>query len=154
MADPLQQMRVRRQLPNHTFGPVRKNPDGTPRNHQGWDLAAPPGTPVYAVADGTVESIADDAGDYGRTITLRFLRGGMFLFAFYAHLSYISVAGGQQVSAGQLIGYTGNTGNAAGLQPADAHLHFELRTAPVAGLGLGNRLDPGELLGYEYLSSQ
>lgn len=73
MQPPLSSMRLRRQLPNHSFGMVRRNIDGTPKPHQGWDLAAPIGTPVFAVAEGEIIATTDDTGDYGKSLTIAFL---------------------------------------------------------------------------------
>jgi murein DD-endopeptidase MepM/ murein hydrolase activator NlpD len=55
------------------------------------------------------------------------------------------------VLEGDEIGLTGTSGNAGNTPP---HLHFELRTNPRPSSGLSDRLDPGELLGYGYYSSE
>jgi len=155
MRMPLTQMRIRRQSPNNTFGMVRRSRAGTPRPHQGWDLRAAVGTPVQAIAEGHVVQVHDeDSGDYGRSITLAFLHNGRRYFAFYAHLSAVEVRNRDTVHGGQTIGKTGKTGNASGLCAIDDHLHFEIRTEQHVGRGLGGRIDPGELLGYEVYSSQ
>ena len=152
---PLTVMRIRRQSPSNTFGMVRKRKDGTDKPHQGWDLKAAVGTPVYAVAEGEIIAVdTAGAGDYGKTITLRFLFDGQWYFAFYAHLSDISVTTGDIVHAGKEIGTSGRTGNAAHLKAAaDEHLHFEIRTRWTGGKGLKGRIDPGQLLGYGVYSS-
>jgi murein DD-endopeptidase MepM/ murein hydrolase activator NlpD len=95
-----------------------------------------------------------DEGDYGIQITLEFLHSGRWLFAFYAHLSAVACAEGDIIYEGQQIGLTGRTGNAHNLHADDEHLHFEIREQARAGRGLGNRIDPGEILGYEVYSSQ
>lgn len=144
---PLDSNRIRRGLLNHTFGMVRRNRDGSRRPHQGWDFEAKPGTPCFAVADGEVVLVRN-VGAYGRQVVIRFLLdfdgdGDVdTLFAFYAHLSCVNVKRGDKVVRGQKIGETGNSGNAAGMRGSDQHLHFELRTAPIAGRGLGNRYSP------------
>jgi murein DD-endopeptidase MepM/ murein hydrolase activator NlpD len=56
-------MRLRQQHPKNSFGMVRKKKDGTPKPHQGWDLAAPAGTSVYAIAEGEIIATTDDVGD-------------------------------------------------------------------------------------------
>ncbi|MFJ8470446.1 M23 family metallopeptidase [Kitasatospora sp. NPDC094011] len=88
--------------------------------HTGVDFAVSPGTPVLAVGDATVVSAGWD-GAYGKEVVLRLADGH---FAQYAHLSALSVSAGQQVSVGQRIGLSGNTGNSTG-----PHLHFEIRTS-------------------------
>lgn len=145
---PLDRNRIRRGLVNHTFGLVRKNPDGSRRPHQGWDFAAEVGTPCYAVAEGVVTDVdLAGRGDYGRTLTLRLEVDGVERWAFYAHLDAVTVTQGAKVRLGERVGTTGNTGNASRLEDADDHLHFELRTEESPGRGLGGRVSPTELFG-------
>jgi murein DD-endopeptidase MepM/ murein hydrolase activator NlpD len=151
---PLAVMRIRQQLPNHTFGMVRTYPDGSPKPHQGWDLFAPIGTPVFAVTEAEVAAAdAAGAGDYGNTIILAFLHAGQWYYAFYAHLSEVGVATGETVYRGQQIGKTGVSGNAATLAAAEHHLHFEIRTQFTVPTGLTGRVDPATLFGHELYSS-
>jgi murein DD-endopeptidase MepM/ murein hydrolase activator NlpD len=149
MRNPLDTMKIRRQIPNHTYGMVRNN--GT-RPHQGWDLSAPVGTPVYAITQGRIRDVRE-GGAYGVRITLEFQHDGRTLYAIYAHLSAVACADGQSVQEGDLLGFTGKTGNASSLPAADDHLHFEIRSRFDAGTGLGGRVDPGTLLGYQIYSS-
>jgi murein DD-endopeptidase MepM/ murein hydrolase activator NlpD len=88
------------------------------RLHAGIDIAAATGSPVYAAASGEV-FFASWRGGYGRCIIL--LHGGE-MSTLYAHLSRISVAPGQTVRRGQVIGAVGSTGLSTG-----PHLHFEVR---------------------------
>lgn len=146
-----------------SFGPVRKNNDGTPKNHQGWDLFAQVGTNAFAVADGVIRwtKTVQTGGLYGNQILLQFTKDATIasdgttapanVFAFYAHLSKVYVKAWDFVKAGQLIGLTGISGNAEAAYP---HLHFELRDDPNPdlGLGLGGRRDPSEFLGGQLLS--
>lgn len=78
---------------------------GGRRNHNGVDLAAPTGTPVYATADGIV-SRADHFSSYGLYISLQH---GAALETRYAHMSRLAVAAGQRVNKGDIIGYVGST---------------------------------------------
>ena len=143
---------IRRGSLNNTYGPVRRNADGSVRNHQGWDPAAPVGTSILAVADGTVYAVRDeDAGDYGRTLTLCLdapANDGV-RYAFYAHLSRIDAKAGQVVRAGEVLGASGDSGNARGMALADQHLHFEARTVPSPGRGLDGRVSPGRAFGWK-----
>ena len=146
---PLHHNRIRRGLKSHTFGPdVRRDAEGRPRAHQGWDFAAPIGTPCYAIGDGVV-TLVEERGDYGLRVTLQLdeQHTGRSLWAFYAHLSEAKVATGQRVRLGDVIALTGESGNARGMPVADQHLHFELRTEPTPGLGLRGRIDPLEIYG-------
>jgi len=126
------------------FGLVRKNADGSKRAHQGIDLQANKGDMVLAVADGTIVGVNMGHDGYGYTVTHKFEHEGNPLFAFYAHLSQVAVKVGDKINAGSWIGKTGSTGNAAGMDTISkgGHLHFEIRTKQVCGLGIANRLDP------------
>jgi len=90
--------------------------------HNGVDFRAAIGTPLKAALAGTVIGSGNTDGggcySYGKWILIRHGNG---LTTLYAHLSQINVANGDQVSTGQLIGYTGFTGYATG-----PHLHFTL----------------------------
>ena len=91
---------------------------GGRRRHNGVDLAAPTGTPVYATADGYVER-ANWFSSYGKYIQIDH---GAEVETRFAHLSKISVNAGERVKKGQLIGYVGSTGRSTG-----PHLHYEVR---------------------------
>ena len=89
--------------------------------HSGTDIAAPAGSPILAAASGTVtvaNALDSWGGGYGYYV--RIDHGGG-LETLYAHCSSICVTAGQQVQAGQVIGYVGQTGRATG-----NHLHFEV----------------------------
>lgn len=90
------------------------------RRHQGTDVMSPCGAPVIAVTDGSIQRLAS-SGAGGTSLYLRASNGDVF---FYAHLrSYApGISGGKSVSAGQVIGSNGNTGNARG---GPCHVHFE-----------------------------
>ena len=103
---------------------------GEVSSHTGTDIACAEGTPILAAADGivTVANGLDSwGGSYGYYIQID--HGGG-LETLYAHCSSICVTNGQQVQAGQVIGYVGHTGRATG-----SHLHFEVRAN-------GNRVNP------------
>ncbi len=140
--DPLDTMRIRRDAKSNTFGMVRVNSDGTPRPHQGIDFSAEPGTPVRAVEDGKVLHVGNDESGYGQYVKLEFEKNGGKHYPLYAHLSKANVREGDKVSAGQVIGATGTSGNASGLPSEDAHLHFEMHTHPDYWPRLEGRRDP------------
>jgi murein DD-endopeptidase MepM/ murein hydrolase activator NlpD len=157
MRSPLVQMRLRGvssgKHPTHnSFGMVRKYANGTPKPHQGWDLEAASGTPVYAIARGKVHAVLN-GGAYGRQVILAFAHAGKTHYAHYAHLSSTAVTVGQEVLEGEVLGRTGASGNASSLSASEHHLHFEIRTIPNPGLGLAGRVDPGTVLGFGVYSS-
>ena len=102
---------------------------GEVSSHTGTDIACAEGTPILAAADGTVtvaNGLDSWGGSYGYYIQIDH-GGGME--TLYAHCSSICVTTGQQVQAGQVIGYVGHTGRATG-----SHLHLEVSVD-------GNRAD-------------
>lgn len=145
---PLEMNMIRKISVANTFGMVR---EGGKRPHQGWDLLAYPSTCCYAIADG--EATTGFHHHYGKFISLKFEHRGRTLFAFYAHLSMYSIFRTQRVVAGELLGLTGNTGNAKTMRGDDQHLHFEIRTIESPGRGLGGRIDPQTAYGREPLHS-
>lgn len=99
----------------------RKNPfSGQMKSHNGIDLAAAEGTPVYAITDGAVASVILDDKEFGNYIILSHNHGKMT--SVYAHLSKTCVEQYATVRKGDIIGYVGQTGMATG-----PHLHFEIR---------------------------
>ncbi|MEU8567164.1 transglycosylase family protein [Streptomyces pathocidini] len=104
-------------------------------HHTGVDFAVPTGTSVRSAGPGIVIAAGWD-GAYGQRVIVRMPDGH---YALYAHLTQSSVSIGQEVSGGQQIGLSGNTGNSTG-----PHLHFEVRTAN----NYGAHVDP-----LAYLSS-
>ena len=90
---------------------------GEPAYHSGIDISAEKGQPVYATADGTVQS-AGYTGDYGNLIVLKHAFG---LSTRYGHLSAYHVKSGDAVKRGDVIGYIGSTGRSTG-----SHLHYEI----------------------------
>jgi murein DD-endopeptidase MepM/ murein hydrolase activator NlpD len=89
--------------------------------HEGLDLLANMGTPVYAAGDGVVTSLGPNGG-YGNFIRLAHADR---LATVYGHLSRFApgLAAGQPVTRGELIGFVGSTGRSTG-----AHLHFEIQS--------------------------
>ena len=92
------------------------------RPHVGVDLAVPVGTPVAATAGGWVERIGHSRRGYGLFIDLVHPAAGYR--TRYAHLSVAIVQVGQGVGRGQIIGRSGDSGNATG-----PHVHYEVRTS-------------------------
>jgi murein DD-endopeptidase MepM/ murein hydrolase activator NlpD len=92
------------------------------RRHEGIDLFAARGTPVVAVADGTLSRV----GYSGISGNRLWLKDGSGMAFFYAHLDGYSAAAreGAFVRQGAVLGFTGDTGDAKGTPP---HVHFEIR---------------------------
>ena len=104
---------------------------GDGRNHQGVDLAANKGTPIFAVAEGTVTFAGWD-GDYGYSVVIQHNSG---IKTRYAHANALCVSVGATVSQGDMIATVGNTGRSTG-----NHLHFEV-------IVNGTRVNPGPYIG-------
>jgi murein DD-endopeptidase MepM/ murein hydrolase activator NlpD len=98
------------------------------RMHEGIDLAVPSGTPVVASAAGVVIH-SGWMGGYGNLVVVD--HGGGIATA-YGHNTSVTVGTGQQVAQGQLLAYSGNTGNSTG-----PHVHFEVRVNGAAVDPLG-----------------
>jgi murein DD-endopeptidase MepM/ murein hydrolase activator NlpD len=131
----LLQQRVAPQLvarvlaPFPVAGPAHYTDDwGAPRHgppahaHQGTDIFAARGTPVIAALDGTVDRMSTTSRLGGTSLRVTLESGTFF---YYAHLDGFApgMTEGRRVRAGDVVGFVGNTGNAAGTPP---HLHFEI----------------------------
>jgi murein DD-endopeptidase MepM/ murein hydrolase activator NlpD len=90
---------------------------GEPGYHQGIDISTEKGQPVFATADGVVET-ASYSGDYGNLVVVNHAFG---LATRFGHLSAFGVKPGQTVKRGDVLGYVGSTGRSTG-----AHLHYEI----------------------------
>lgn len=106
-------------LPGHTyischFGEVDAFGNA---GHRGTDIPAPEGTPILAAHSGTV-LVSGWNGSYGNQVMLD---NGAGLSTRYAHMTATAVTAGETVTAGQVIGYVGSTGDSTG-----NHLHFEV----------------------------
>ena len=121
--------------------------------HDGIDLAAGPGTPVYAAADGVIYfegyGTSDRAGkrsDWMGTeagICILIWHPSLNIYTGYAHLSSTVINNGQTVTKGQLIGKSGYTGYVIPAGTGGAHLHFEvLPNNPNFSNGYAGRIDP------------
>ena len=165
------------------FGAVRTRTDGTKYNHNGLDLYAEPGTPIYATQDGRItglyidspdEEVNEGRGALGNYITVtcdveipKYNDDAVFydakqLSVQYCHLQYGNpvawnyLAGrpyqqGDRVYRGDIIGYSGRTGNA--YDPDDvpwAHVHFQAGFELYDGsIPPGARVDPMPYLNVE-----
>ena len=106
-------------LPGHTYISCNFGDDDAYGNsgHRGTDIPAPEGTPILAAHSGTV-IISGWNDSYGNQVLLD---NGAGLSTRYAHMTQTAVTAGKAVTAGQVIGYVGNTGDSTGF-----HLHFEV----------------------------
>lgn len=119
-------------LPGHTyischFGEVDAFGNA---GHRGTDIPAPEGTPILAAHSGTV-LVSGWNDSYGNQVLLD---NGAGLSTRYAHMTQTAVTAGEAVTAGQVIGYVGSTGDSTG-----NHLHFEVMRG-------GVRVDPLDIL--------
>jgi len=106
------------------------------RHHDGIDIAAPIGTPVYAPADGKVILAKDDKNKFGKHIKISH---GDTYETMYSHLSELKVKEGQIIKKGDVIGAIGNTGLSTG-----PHLHYEVSKD-------GEKMDPLDFMKEERL---
>lgn len=90
--------------------------------HKGIDIFAPIGTTVRATTSGLVLY----SGNYGMGGKVVYMLGANWRFHYYAHLNSVEVSPFTPVSAGEVIGSVGTTGNAAGKSP---HLHYTIKSA-------------------------
>jgi len=112
--------------------PYGSRGDGTLPIHRGVEFLNPIGTPILAAADGTVSYAGSDDEEthgarenyYGLVVIIELDRtlDGHPVYTVYGHLSELTVASGQRVETGDVVGYVGMTGVALG-----PHLHMEVR---------------------------
>jgi murein DD-endopeptidase MepM/ murein hydrolase activator NlpD len=91
---------------------------GEKTTHQGIDIAAPTGTPVFASGSGVVKQ-AENLGGWGKMVILEHSDG---ISSLYGHLDQYEVQSGDKVNKGEVIGRVGSTGKSTG-----PHLHYEVR---------------------------
>lgn len=113
------------------FGPRRDPFRGRSAMHEGIDLAAPKGTPIFATAEGVVTFSGRQRG-YGNVVKIRHAFG---FETVYAHLSQSRVRIGQRVKRGVRIADMGSTGRSTG-----SHLHYEVRID-------GQAINPNRFMG-------
>jgi murein DD-endopeptidase MepM/ murein hydrolase activator NlpD len=110
---PIENMRL-----SSDFG-TRSDPfSGRRARHNGIDIPAPRGTPIYATADGVVGRAKWVSG-YGNYVEIEH---GANIQTRYGHMSGYAVVSGQKVKKGDIVGYVGSTGRSTG-----NHLHYEVR---------------------------
>ena len=105
---------VRSDWPNYSSGSY----------HGGTDFPVALNSPVYATCDGEVVDVRSLTTSYGKHIKIRATVNGGTVYMRYCHLNSFAVSVGDKVRSGQLIAYSGSTGNSTG-----PHLHYEVRNA-------------------------
>lgn len=145
------------------FGCVRlgssdRCPEHT-KPHDGLDIECPLNSDIYAMYPGYVFNLVDrfsigqcEDGSYGNWVIIRTSdQDGNYFDIFYAHLNRIDVAKGDEIFAGQIIGQSGNTGNASdyGIRP---HLHVEVRKSELITNNRG-RVDPAQYFATNFNSN-
>ena len=99
----------------------------TVKLHPGLDFTAPAGTPIYATADGTVETAEFGEGGYGNHVIINH---GFGYKTLYGHMLRMKARPGRKVIRGEVIGYVGSTGKSTG-----PHCHYEV-------IRRGQKIDP------------
>lgn len=96
---------------------------GCSSNHKGTDFTPGAGTPVAAIADGTVRQVNSDRGGFGTHVIIDHEIDGRTVTSLYAHMAAgsVPVAEGERIGVGTAVGKVGNTGMSTG-----AHLHLEI----------------------------
>jgi murein DD-endopeptidase MepM/ murein hydrolase activator NlpD len=90
----------------------------TTKLHAGLDFTAPQGTPIYATANGRVETAGNTGDGYGRHVIINHGYGYKTL---YAHMVRVKARAGQNIKRGEVIGWVGSTGKSTG-----PHCHYEV----------------------------
>jgi murein DD-endopeptidase MepM/ murein hydrolase activator NlpD len=90
----------------------------TTKFHAGLDFAAPLGTPIYATANGTVETAGNTGNGYGNHVVIH---NGYGYSTLFGHMFKVKVKPGEKVKRGEIIGWVGNTGKSTG-----PHCHYEV----------------------------
>ena len=101
--------------------PLRITQRFNPPAHYGLDISCVEGTPLYAPVDGVAYRGSQPSG-FGLYVRIEAVIDGVLVCIYAAHLRAWAVADGARVTAGDVIGYSGDTGNSTG-----PHLHFEVR---------------------------
>lgn len=117
-----------------TYIPGKRIGPRHPHGHNGVDLGAAHGAPIYPIASGKVSKVRT-LPKGGLTVNITHEDGRVV--SYYAHLSAINVSVGDEVTQTTVIGKMGDTGNAKGTSP---HLHYEVRID-------GNHINPQSLTG-------
>jgi len=96
--------------------------------HEGLDFVPGAGSPIQAIADGTVSVVTGPSGAFGNHVEIEHVIDGQKVTSTYSHMQTgsVEVKVGDTVTVGQLVGKVGSTGNSTG-----AHLHFEIHLAGV-----------------------
>lgn len=109
--------------------------------HNGIDIAAPPGSPITAAADGVVYATGHGEAAYGNWVVVKHsitAAGGHQIMTLYGHMRSFIVSPGQVLKQGDIIGYEGNTGNTTRLlcncPDRGYHLHFSVFDATDFGI--------------------
>ncbi len=108
--------------------------------HNGVDIAAPAGTPIYAAADGVVYATGRGQAAFGNWVVIKHTAGGKLdrdIMTLYGHMISFGVTPGRAIKQGDLVGYEGNTGNTSRLlygPERGYHLHFGVYDADGFGI--------------------
>jgi len=154
--DPIKNPKIRDNQASNLFGQVRNLGNGNicDKPHQGFDYEAPVGTPALSVGYGNVVSVNNvDNNSYGLSVTIMtFNDDGTISYAFYGHLSSTNgLEVGKEVVEGEVIGFTGNSGNANSVN-IKPHLHFENRKVKDTPKGISQHNNPNDIVDTKFTS--
>lgn len=125
------------------YSDVLSGTGGRCRSHAGVDIAAPGGTPIYAVAAGKVSVAAYSGDGYGNKVVIQHNINGKVYTTLYGHMSSIKVKKGDVVTKDTVIGYVGSTGNSQG-----NHLHLNVCEGTKSCIMRGDTVDPGNYINF------
>ena len=123
---------------------------GKNKPHMGIDLLASDGTEVFSSVDGTAYLYPGEISGYGKVVSIKGKLMNLStkkeeeVFVLYAHLKEVKVKDGDNVEVGDVIGFSGRTGNANGMPQTEEHLHLEILTQkwPSSSKGFSIRKPP------------
>ncbi|VXC17769.1 MULTISPECIES: M23 family metallopeptidase [Chryseobacterium] len=114
--------------------------------HTGTDILTPLNTDIQSMLCGEVIEALNTGGDLGKIVTIKSKdKNGKFIWIRYCHLNSYSVSKGQKIKHGEIIGKSGNTGNAKSILPQYYHVHIEASTNGVF-YGGNTRVDPEQFM--------
>ncbi len=148
--DPVRNPKIRGNRASNLMGSLIRNFETS--SHQGFDYEADIGTEVLATGPGKVHKVNEaDNGPHGKFVILETINeDGQTVYVKYSHLNAVTYDEGMYVSEGDVLGISGDTGNAKGEDP---HVHIEVwMRSEVPSLGLDGRENPNKTVDTDFVT--